>query len=103
MGSQYIIAVVRLSALETVEASLDRIGVRGFTVVKVKGRGEHPNSHGRDWLARNWLMDEARIEIAAEEAKVEAIVTAILDAAHTGNPGDGIVVVLPVERCFRIR
>src|SRR5437016_5163162 len=102
MGSHYIIAVVRAGALDAVEASLERIGVPGFTVIRVKGRGEH-NLYGRDWLARDWLTDEAKIEIVAEESKVEAIVNAIMDAAHTGDPGDGIVSVLPVEQFFRIR
>jgi nitrogen regulatory protein P-II 1 len=34
---------------------------------------------------------------------VETITAALMDAAHTGVPGDGIVAILPVEKFFLIR
>jgi len=51
MGLSYVIAVVRGDALEAVEQSLISIGVRGLTVVKVKGLGRHANFFSRDWLS----------------------------------------------------
>ena len=98
MGLRYVIAVVRADALEAVEQSLMKIGVRGLTVIKVKGLGKHAN-----FFSRDWLTEEAKIEIVTEESKVETITRAIMDAAHTGDPGDGIVSVLPVEKLYRIR
>ncbi len=98
MGLMYVIAVIRAGALEAVEQELVKVGVHGLTVIKVKGLGRHANFFSRDWLS-----EEAKIEIVAEETKVGAIVTAIMDAAHTGDPGDGIVTVLPVSKFFRIR
>ena len=98
MGLNYVIAVVRADALEGVERGLIDVGVRGLTVIKVKGYGKHAN-----FFTRDWLSEEAKIEIVAEDAKVEAIVNAIIDAAHTGDLGDGIVTVLPVEKFYRIR
>lgn len=103
MGLSYVIAVVRVGALEEVERRLMKIGISGMTVIKVKGVGQHANSSGRDWLSRDWLMEEAKIEIVAEESRVGAITSAIIDAAHTGDPGDGIVTVLPVSKFYRIR
>ena len=98
MGMMYVIAVIRADALEEVEQALMKIGVRGLTVIKVKGLGRHANFFSRDWLS-----EEAKIEIVTEESKVETITTAIMDAAHTGDPGDGIVTVLPVSKFYRIR
>jgi nitrogen regulatory protein P-II 1 len=98
MGLNYVIAVVRADALETVEQRLMNIGVGGLTVVKVKGLGKHANFFSRDWLS-----EEVKIEIVADESRIEAITRAIMDAAHTGDPGDGIVTVLPVSRFYRIR
>ena len=98
MGLSYVIAVVRVDKLETVERRLIDIGVRGLTVIKVKGLGKHANFFSRDWLS-----EEVKIEIVAEESRVEAIVRAVIDAAHTGDPGDGVVTVLPVTRFYRIR
>ena len=98
MALHYVIAVVRVDALASVERSLMQIGVRGLTVVKVKGLGKHANFFSRDQLS-----DEAKLEIVADESRLEAIAGAIMDAAHTGDPGDGIVSVLPVSRFYRIR
>jgi len=94
----YVIAVVRADALEAVEQKLIGIGVRGLTVVKVKGLGRHANFFSRDWLS-----EEAKLEIVAHEDRVDAITRAIMEAAHTGDPGDGIVTVLPVSSFHRIR
>ncbi|TMG85894.1 MAG: P-II family nitrogen regulator [Betaproteobacteria bacterium] len=98
MGLSYVIAVVRADALEAVEQKLIGIGVRGLTVVKVKGLGRHANFFSRDWLS-----EEAKLEIVAHEDRVDAITRAIMEAAHTGDPGDGIVTVLPVSSFHRIR
>ena len=94
----YVIAVIRADALEAVEQALMKIGVHGLTVIKVKGLGRHANFFSRDWLS-----EEAKIEIVTQAGKVETIIGAIMDAAHTGDPGDGIVTVLPVSKFYRIR
>lgn len=44
-----------------------------------------------------------KIEIFAEVNRAEQIVIIIMDAAHTGSAGDGLVVVSPVQKVFRIR
>jgi len=98
MGLSYVIAVVRSDALEAVEQRLIGIGIRGLTVVKVKGLGRHANFFSRDWLS-----DEVKLEIVTDNNRVEAIRSAIMDAAHSGAPGDGIVTVLPVSSFHRIR
>ena len=98
MGLSYVIAVVRGDALEAVERSLISIGVRGLTVVKVKGLGRHANFFSRDWLS-----DEVKLEIVTDNNRVDAIRSAIMDAACSGDPGDGIVTVLPVSSFHRIR
>ena len=98
MALNYVMAIVRADALEAVEQKLIDIGVRGLTVVKVKGLGRHAN-----FFSRDWLTDEVKLEIVADESKVDGITRAIMDAAHTGDPGDGIVTVLPVLTFYRIR
>ena len=49
------------------------------------------------------MTSYARIEIFTSVQKVDAIAEAIMDAAHVGLSGDGIVAVLPVEKLYRIR
>lgn len=93
-----IVAVIRGLALEKTEKKLQEIGVRGITVTKVKGYGEYAN-----FFTRDRMTDDVKIEVFAAKEKAERIAGAILDAAHTGSPGDGIVAILPVDRVFSAR
>ncbi len=72
--------------------------VNGFSVSQVKGYGEYHNFFTHDWQVRS-----VRIEIFADATRAEEIARAIMEAAHTGGKGDGIVVMMPVEKIFRIR
>jgi nitrogen regulatory protein P-II 1 len=46
---------------------------------------------------------KTKLEIMAPDALVEAAVSAIERAAHTGNPGDGRIVIIPIEESVSIR
>lgn len=98
MELRKIVAIVQNHVLENVEGRLVDMLVKGISVTKVKGYGEYANFFNPDWM-----VNHSRIEIFTEKAKVEEIVAAIMDIAHTGMPGDGIVAVLPVEKLYRIR
>ncbi len=98
MEFRQIIAVFRVYLLEDVEKRLRDLGVKGITVSYVKGYGEY-----KQFYTKDCLTDEARIEVFAMKDEVDAIVRAILESAHTGMAGDGLVAVLPAERIYRIR
>lgn len=98
MDARLVIANFRSDKLEEVEKKLEQIGVERIDVSKVKGFGEYHN-----YFAPNWLGLEARVEIFTRKEKVDAITAAIMDAAHTGLPGDGVIAVVPVERLYLIR
>ena len=93
-----IIANFRDDKLNDVEKRLERLGVERLNVCKVKGFGEYHN-----YFAQNWLTGEVRMEVFTKEEEVEAVAAAIMDAAHTGVPGDGVVAVLPIEKLYLIR
>lgn len=98
MELRVVVGIIRPSALESVEKKLQEMGVRGLTVIKAKGYGAYAN-----FFAQDWLVDQVKIEIYAEQDRAESIAAAILDTAHTGSPGDGIVAILPVEKVFSVR
>lgn len=98
MDIKLIVAMIRRDRLEQVEKTLQDIGVERINVSKVKGYGEY-----HDFFERSWMVEEVRIEIYTRTDEVEAITAAIMNAAHTGLPGDGIVAVMPVEKLFLIR
>ena len=98
MDYRKITAIVRSDTLEHVEMRLKAIGIDGISVTKVKGFGEYSNFYSRDWL-----VTHARIEIFALHEQAESIAEVIIEAAHSGTAGDGLVAILPVERLYRIR
>jgi len=98
MELRRIVAIVRGSQLGQVEERLKQLGVKGITVSLVKGYGEYANLSRSDWM-----VDNARIEVFAALGEADDIVTAILEAAHSGCAGDGLVAVMPVEKLYRIR
>ncbi len=98
MDIKLVIAIIRHDKLEPVEQKLKETGVERINVSKVKGYGEYHN-----FFARNWMVEEVRIDIFTRNDEVEKIAAAIMDAAHTGVPGDGVIAVVPVEKFFLIR
>ncbi len=98
MEFKKVVAIVRNRVLERVEERLIDLRVRGISVSRVKGYGDAVK-----FFNPEWEFPFARIEVFCEEGMVEEIVEAILDTAHTGFPGDGIVAVHPVETLYDIR
>ena len=93
-----ITAVIRREALESVETRLKQVGVPGITVSTVKGFGEYAN-----FFSHDWMVSHARIELFVAADEADAIIAAIREAAATGEAGDGIIAVLPVNRLIKIR
>ena len=98
MDIKLIIDINRRDTLEAVEQKLKETGVEGINVTRIKGYGEY-----HDFFAQDWMVEEVRLEIFTKKNEVEKIATAIMGAAHTGVPGDGVVAIVPVEKFFLIR
>lgn len=98
MQFRKVIAIIRPERLEVVENAMKTLNVPGVSVTKVKGFGEYANFFSSDWDSTHM-----RIEVFISDARAEAVAQAIMDAAHTGLEGDGIVAVLPVETVYHIR
>jgi len=98
MELKLVVAIIRTHALESVEVRLREMGVRGLTVSRAKGFGAHAN-----FFSADWLVDQVKIELFLEQDRAESIAQAILDTAHSGSRGDGIVAILPVEKVYSVR
>lgn len=73
------------------------IRTHGITVSKVRGFGKHLNPY-----ADERTTEHLRVEVFARAKDVDELVTAILEAARIGGPGDGIVAVMLVARFYSI-
>ena len=103
-----IVAIIRPENLEPVQKTLAERDVYLMTVSDVRGcgmqRGYTEQYRGTEFQIR--LLPKIKLEIAVNEAFVEATIEAIVHAARsgeTGQIGDGKIFVLPLEDCVRIR
>ncbi len=96
---QMIWAIVRTEVLPRIRETLRDLGVHGYTVVEVEGMGEEQAFFS---ILSEELIDHRKVEILANEGRVDAIVDALARAAHTGVPGDGVVVTYPIGRYVKI-
>ncbi len=93
-----VTATFRQSMLGKVEQALQEHGTHGFSITSVQGCGEYMNYYNQDCTSSH-----SRIEIFVEMDKAEDLADAIMEAAHIGQPGDGIVAIMPVEKLYHIR
>src|SRR5213593_3786551 len=100
-----IVAIIRPDSLHDVLERLYHEEVRGLTVSRVMGHGgemEEVETY-RGTTVKVALHEKVRLEIGVSEPFVDITVRAILEAARTGDVGDGKIFVLPVEKVYRIR
>jgi len=98
MRYRKVTAILRTSLLEEVEQSLLSTGIDGISVTQLHGYGEYHNFYQTDTMC-----EHARVEIFCLANQAQKIANCIMDKAHTGQAGDGIVAILPVEELFHTR
>ena len=100
-----VTAIIKPFKMDDVRAALSDIGVQGVTVTEVKGFGRQ-RGHTELYRGAEYVVDflpKLKLEIAASEDQVEAIVEAIISSASAGKIGDGKIFVAPLEQVVRIR
>jgi nitrogen regulatory protein P-II 1 len=100
-----IVAIIRPDKLNDVLESLYRADVKGLTVSRVLGHGGETDAVEtyRGTTVKMELHEKVRLEIGVSNPFIEVTVRAILEAACTGEVGDGKIFVVPVESVYRIR
>lgn len=98
-------AIVRPEKLQDVLHALYEAEVHGVTVYHVKGHGGEPEvtETYRGARRKRELKDKVLLEIGVSEAFVERAVETIMQAARTGEVGDGKIFIQPVDTIYRIR
>ena len=102
---ELVTAIIRPDRLEAVKAALAEVGAPSLTVTTVAGRGSQPSKIGQ-WRGDEYAVDlhqKVKIETVVADVPATAVVEAIADAAHTGEPGDGKIFVLPVSAARQVR
>ncbi len=100
-----ITAIIKPFKLDEVREALSAIGVTGVTVTETKGFGRQ-KGHTELYRSSEYAVDflpKVRLEIAVQEERVDAVIEAMVAAAHTGKVGDGKIFVHNLEQVIRIR
>ena len=98
-------AIIKPFKLEEVKEVLASSGIKGLTVIEVKGFGRQ-KGHKELYRGAEYeieFLPKVKLEIVVPDKDVESVVDTIVSAARTGRLGDGKVFVTPVEQVIRIR
>jgi nitrogen regulatory protein P-II 1 len=98
-------AIIREEKLEDVKSALHEIGIVGMNVFKICGHGRQGGITlaGRTGTYQVDMLPKMQLNIVLSDHNVEKTIATIREAASTGEPGDGIVFVYPVEDVIHIR
>jgi len=102
---QMIEAVIKPYKLDAVKGALAKIGILGVTAIECKGFGRQM---GHTERYRGAKMDvgfvpKVLLKLCVKSEEEEKAVATIIEAARTGEVGDGKVFVYPVQQVVRIR
>ena len=97
--------IVRPNKVDDVRDALEKLSLAGMTVTDVRGHGRQKGHtavyRGKEYAVS--LLPKTQIEVVVADEVVDDVIKAIMEAARTGEIGDGRVFVLPVEQGYNIR
>ena len=98
-------AFIRHEALEAIHDRLAALGLPSLSVTEAKGSGRQKGFTESYRGARStiFLRPKLKLEVAVDDSDVERAVNAILELAHTGQPGDGKIFIYDIEEAIRVR
>jgi nitrogen regulatory protein P-II 1 len=98
-------AIIRHFKLEDVKNALIEKGISGMTITEVRGFGRQ-KGHTEMYRGTEYRVDfvpKVKVEVAVDDAKLQAVVETIVKAAQSGQIGDGKLFVTDLEETIRIR
>jgi len=105
MWMKRIECIIRPIRFEAVKEALNEIGVYGMTVTDVRGFGRQ-QGHTEKYRGSTYtinLLPKIKIEVVVPDERVEEVVATLLEAARTGEIGDGKIFIAEVLDAVRIR
>jgi len=98
-------SIVRPNKVDDVKDALARMNISGMTVTEVRGHGKQ-KGHTAIYRGQEYnvsLLPKMEIEVVIADSIVEDAIKAIIEAARTGEIGDGRVFVTPLSYNYKIR
>ena len=102
---QRIEAIIRPERLAMVKNALEDLDHAGMTLTEVRGHGTQ-RGITEQWRGKAVTIEyltKVKIELVVRDGDVDAVIALIIEAARTGEVGDGKIFVSPVSAAVRIR
>ncbi len=99
-------AFIRSDKADEVIIALKELGVLNLTATDVKGIGQSLAAEDDSKYSVNLIQKYskiAKLEIVCRAVDTANIVEVLQKAAYTGQQGDGMIYVVPVETAIKIR
>jgi nitrogen regulatory protein P-II 1 len=98
-------AIIREDKINDVVDALKEIGIMGLNTFEVRGHGRQGGIQlvGRAGTYQVNMLPKIQVNVVVSDRNLEPAIEAIIKAAQTGSPGDGLIFVTPVEEIIRIR
>ena len=98
-------AIIRPFKLEDVKIALVNSGIVGMTVSEVRGfgrqKGQVERYRGSEFTVE--FLQKLKVEVVVDNEKLDSVITAIAEAAKTGEIGDGKIFISQIDSVVRIR
>jgi nitrogen regulatory protein P-II 1 len=98
-------AIVRPHKLEEVREALMEIGIKGMTILEVRGIGRQ-KGHTEIYRGSEYqigFLPKIKFEIVVPDTLLDTAIDAILKASNTGEIGDGKIFVSTIDEAIRVR
>ena len=98
-------AIIRPNKVEEVMCALHDAGCPGVMITEIEGQGKQKGLV-QQWRGKKYkvsFLPKTKIEVVVDDKTAKKIVSAITEAAYTGEIGDGKIFVYNIENVIRIR
>ena len=100
-----VTALVKPFKLDDVKEALTQLGLPGITITESKGFGRQ-RGHTEVYRGAEYKVEfvpKVRIEVLTDDDEARRVADTIVNAARTGQIGDGKVWISPVDTIIRVR
>jgi nitrogen regulatory protein P-II 1 len=98
-------AIVRPHKLDDVREALLEAGIKGMTILEVRGYGRQ-KGHTEIYRGSEYqigFLPKIKLELVVPDSLLETAVNAILKASKTGEVGDGKLFISTIDEVIRVR
>jgi nitrogen regulatory protein P-II 1 len=98
-------AIIREDKLNDVKEALRELGIVGLNVFEVRGHGRQGGLElaGRTGTYQVDMLTKIQLNIVLSDHNVDKTIDTIMQAARTGETGDGLIFIYPIKEVIRIR